>query len=64
MKGETNWTRLKSMTEKEIVAAAKADPDAQLLCAKELKGLKRVTPIKSKNNTPPTPHDHADQHPA
>ena len=42
MKGRTDWKKVKSMTEKEILAAAKSDPDAQLLTATQLKKFKRV----------------------
>lgn len=46
MKGKTDWKKVKSMTEKEIVSAAKADPDAKLLTAAQLKKFKRVQPPK------------------
>ena len=42
MKSKTNWKKLKSMTEKEIIAAAKSDPDALPLTKAELKKFKRV----------------------
>jgi putative transcriptional regulator len=42
MKGRTDWVRLKAMTEKEIIAAAKADLNAPLLTANQLKQFKRV----------------------
>ena len=34
---KTDWTKVKSMTEKEIVAAAKTDPDAKPLTKAQLK---------------------------
>lgn len=37
------------MTEKEILAAAKADPDAQPLTDAQLKNFRRVKPIKEVN---------------
>ena len=49
MKGKTNWGRVKSMTEKEIIAAARSDPDAQPLTAVQLKKFKRVYPSKESN---------------
>jgi putative transcriptional regulator len=39
---KTDWARVKSMTEKEIVAAAKSDPDAKPLTKMQLKKFKRV----------------------
>ena len=44
MKSKTDWKRIKTMTEKEIVKAAKSDTDAKLLTARQLKGFKRVHP--------------------
>lgn len=47
MKSKTDWKRVNSMTEKEIMAAAKSDPDAQPLTTEQLKKFKRVhTPKK------------------
>ena len=46
MKSKTDWKRVKSMTEREIVTAAKSDADAQLLTAAQLKKFKRVQPTK------------------
>lgn len=42
MKGKTDWHKVKSMTEKEITAAAKSDPDAKLLTIRQLKKFKHV----------------------
>ena len=42
LKDETDWARVKAMTEKEIEAAAKADRDNPPLTNKELKKFKRV----------------------
>lgn len=39
---KTDWARVKSMTEKEIVAAAKSDADNPPLTNKELKKFKHV----------------------
>ena len=46
MKGKTDWKKIKAMTEKDIVKAAKADPDAKTLTIKQLKEFKRVHPPK------------------
>lgn len=47
--GKTNWAKVKKMTEKEITAAAKADPDAPLITLKKLQKFKRVHPPKKIN---------------
>jgi putative transcriptional regulator len=43
MKSKTNWTKVKKMTEEEIIAAAKEDPDALPLTANELQQFTRVS---------------------
>jgi putative transcriptional regulator len=43
-KGKTDWARVMAMTEEEILAAARSDPDAQPLTTAELKKFKRVHP--------------------
>ena len=48
MKDMTDWPRVRAMTEKDIIAAAKSDPDAPLLTPQELKGFKRVNPSTNK----------------
>lgn len=45
-KSRTNWAKLKAMTEKEIRAAAKSDPDAPLLTSSELRKFKRVSAVQ------------------
>lgn len=45
-KGKTDWKKLHSLTEKELQAAAKLDPDAQPLTASQLKKFKRVAPTQ------------------
>jgi putative transcriptional regulator len=45
-KGRTDWKKVKAMTEKKIVKAAKSDPDAKPLSAARLKKFKRVHPPK------------------
>lgn len=47
-KDRTNWRKLKSLTEKQIIAAAKSDPDNKPLTRAQLKKFKRVTPPKAK----------------
>lgn len=49
MKGNTDWKRVNSMTEKEVMAAAKSDPDARPLTAAQLKKFKRVQAPKEVN---------------
>lgn len=46
MKSKTNWNKLKSMSEANIVASAKSDDDAPLLTTAQLKKFKRVNPPK------------------
>ena len=45
-RGDTNWARVKAMTDDEILAAAFSDPDAQPLSPEELKKMRRVSPVK------------------
>lgn len=44
--GKTNWTKVKSLTEKQIIQAARSDPDAKPLSKAQLKKFKRVHPPK------------------
>lgn len=46
VRGKTNWSKIKSMTEKQITSAAKSDPDAKPLTRTQLKKFKRVNPPK------------------
>lgn len=46
LKGKTNWAKVKSLTEKQIITAAKSDPDAKPLTRTQLKKFKRVHPPK------------------
>ena len=41
-RGKTDWSRLDAMTEEEIEAAARSDPDAQPLTEAQLKRMRRV----------------------
>jgi putative transcriptional regulator len=45
-RGETDWARVKAMTDDEVLAAALSDPDAQPLSPEELKKMRRVSPVK------------------
>jgi putative transcriptional regulator len=44
--GETDWARLKAMTDDEVVAAALSDPDAQPLAPQQLARMRRVSRVK------------------
>lgn len=48
-RGKTNWVKVKSLTEKQIISAAKSDPDAKPLTRAQLKKFKRVNPPKKIN---------------
>ena len=45
-RGNTDWARLKAMTDEEILAAALADPDAQPLTPERLGKMRRVSRVK------------------
>jgi len=45
--GETDWERLKAMTDEEVHAAALADPDAQPLTPERLAKMRRVPRVKT-----------------
>jgi putative transcriptional regulator len=45
-KGQTDWARLRAMTDDEVMAAARSDPDAQPLTAEQLAGMRRVSRVK------------------
>jgi hypothetical protein len=42
--GETDWARVKALTDEEVLAAALADPDAQPLDSEALAKMRRVSP--------------------
>lgn len=48
-KGKTDWHRVNSLSEREIISAAKGDQDAKPLSKAELKKFKRVYPLKEIN---------------
>jgi hypothetical protein len=39
LKGKTNWQKVKSLTDKQVIAVAKSDPDAMPLTRDQLKQL-------------------------
>ena len=45
-RGETDWARVRAMTDDEVMAAALSDPDAQPLTPEELAKMRRVSPVK------------------
>ena len=46
-RGKTDWARVNAMTDDEVLAAARADPDAQPLDAEALAKMRRVSTVKS-----------------
>jgi len=45
-RGKTDWARLNSMIEEEVIAAALSDPDAQPLTPEQLAKMRRVSRVK------------------
>jgi putative transcriptional regulator len=45
-KGNTDWERIRSMTEEEVEAAALADPDNSPLSKEQLAKMRRASPVK------------------
>lgn len=45
-RGRTDWTRLDAMSDKEVMAAARSDPDAQPLTPERLAEMRRVSRVK------------------
>jgi putative transcriptional regulator len=43
----TDWSRIKAMTDKEVLAAARSDPDAQPLTPTQLAKMRRVSRVKA-----------------
>jgi putative transcriptional regulator len=43
---KTDWARINAMTDTEVVAAARSDPDAQPLTGKQLARMRRVPQVK------------------
>lgn len=44
--GQSDWARLDAMTDEEIEAAARSDPDAQPSTPEQLKRARRISPAK------------------
>lgn len=44
--GLTDWARVDAMTDEEVMAAARADPDAQPLTPDQMSRMRRVSPVK------------------
>src|SRR5215468_7909872 len=45
-RGKTDWARLDAMTDEEVLAAARSDPDAQPLTPERLAKMRRVSRVK------------------
>jgi putative transcriptional regulator len=46
-RGETDWAQVNAMTDEEVLAAARSDPDAQPLDPEELAKMRRISPVKA-----------------
>jgi putative transcriptional regulator len=46
-RGETDWTRVSTMTDEEVLAAARSDPEAPPLDPEALAKMRRVSPVKA-----------------
>ena len=44
--GDTDWERVRAMTDEEVMAAALSDPDAQPLTPEQLARMRRVPRVK------------------
>ena len=45
-RGKTDWARVRAMTDDEVIAAARSDPDAQPLTPDRLARMRRVPRVK------------------
>jgi putative transcriptional regulator len=45
-RGDTDWAQLEALTDEEVPATARFDPDAQPLNLEQLKGMRRVSRVK------------------
>ena len=45
-RGDTDWAQLESLTDEEVMAAARSDPDTQPLNLDQLKRMRRVSRVK------------------
>src|SRR5262249_7677684 len=43
---KTDWMKVKAMSDKEVIAAARSDPDAQPLTPEQLAKMRRVSRVK------------------
>jgi putative transcriptional regulator len=46
LRSATDWERLGKMTDEDVIAAARSDPDAQPLTKEEIARFRRVSPVK------------------
>jgi putative transcriptional regulator len=44
--GKTDWARLDAMTDEDVLAAARSDPDAQPLTPEQLAKMRRASRVK------------------
>ena len=51
LEDKTDWQRLRTMTDEEVMAAAHSDPDAQPLLPEQLRLLKRVPRTRTLRRT-------------
>jgi putative transcriptional regulator len=45
-RGNTDWARLDALSDEEVMAAARSDPDAQPLTSEQLARMRRVSRVK------------------
>ncbi len=45
-RGDTDWAQLEALTDEEVIAAARSDPDAQPLNPEQLATMRRVSRVK------------------
>jgi putative transcriptional regulator len=45
-RGDTDWSRLDALSDEEVMAAARSDPDAQPLTSEQLARMRRVSRVK------------------
>jgi putative transcriptional regulator len=46
-RGKTDWARLEAMTDDDVLAAARSDPDAQPLSPEQLAKMRRISRVKA-----------------
>jgi putative transcriptional regulator len=47
LRGKADWEKLDAMSDDEVMAAARSDPDAQPMTRKELARMRRVSRVKA-----------------